>query len=104
MNDLNEFRAKNRVVVVDELRDLNQNSTDVIAVYDKMKQLEQKGFELVVTVPDSGATCSVKVRYHISTIIERSKQECDDCVVANLEKEHQTELNVSFNAFEARIE
>lgn len=94
-NDIKAFRAKNYVETVDELKDLNQTSNEVIGIYDKIKELQQKGYDMLVTVPDNGATCSIKVKYHITTFIERAKEHCDDCIEANLEDESPLELNVS---------
>lgn len=94
-NDIKAFRAKSYVEPVDGLQDLNANSTDVMSVFEKIKDLEQAGFDLLNTVPDNDATCSVQVKYYISTIINRAKEQCDYCVVRHVNRENLTELNVS---------
>lgn len=94
-NDIKEFRAKTYVESINELNDLNQEQSDVIEIVDKIKELEQKGFDLLNTIPDNGATCSVQVKYYISAIIDRAKEQCDYCIEKSVKKESPSEMNVS---------
>lgn len=94
-DDIKAFRAKFYVAPVNNLNDLNENSSDVIDVFEKIKELEKNGFDMLNRVPDNGATCSVQVKYFISAIVERAKEQCDYCVEKHLKKDNRLELNVS---------
>lgn len=94
-DDIKAFRARSYVEPVDELQDLDSNSTEVISMFDKIKELEKNGFDLLNTVPDNGATCSIQVKFYITAIIDRAKEQCDYCVLRNVNKENSTDLNVS---------
>lgn len=74
---------------------MNQTSPDVIEIVDKIKELEKNGFDLLNTVPDNGATCSVQAKFYISAIVDRAKEQCDYCIEMNVSKEKPSEMNVS---------
>lgn len=95
-NDIKEFRAKSYVESINELKDLDSNLTDVIEILDKIKELEKKGFDLLNTVPDNGATCSVQVKFYITAIIDRAKEQCDYCIEIHVNKENPVDMNVSW--------
>lgn len=76
------------------MKDLNPNSKDVIGIFDRISEIEKKGFDMLVTVPDNGATCSTKIKYHITTMIQRAKEISDNCIVINLDAKDPLELNV----------
>ncbi|XP_031624148.1 uncharacterized protein LOC116341313 [Contarinia nasturtii] len=92
-SDIKEFRAKYYVEPVNDLSDLNETSIDVIGVFEKIKELEKRGFDMLNLVPDNGATCSIQVKYYISTIIERAKEQIDYCVEKHLNIDNRLELN-----------
>lgn len=94
-NDIKEFRAKTYVESINQLKDLDSNLTDVIEILDKIKELEKNGFDLLNTVPDNGATCSVQVKFYITAIIDRAKEHCDYCIKLNVNKENPVDMNVS---------
>lgn len=89
------FRAKSYVESINELKDLDSNSTDVIETIYKLKGLEKDGFDLLNTVPDNGATCSVQMKFYITAIIDRAKEHCDYCIEINVNKENPSDMNVS---------
>lgn len=91
-DDIKAFRAETYVKSIDELRDLDANA-DVIEIFDKIKELENSGFDLQNAVPDDG-TCSVQVRYFITAIIKRAREQCDFCIQTNVDKENPTIMNV----------
>lgn len=74
------------------MRDLDPKLPDVIEIFDKIKELENSGFDLLNTIPDG--TCSVQVKYFISAIIVRAKEQCDFCIQTNVGKENPTMMNV----------
>lgn len=47
------------------------------------------------TVPDNHATCSVQVKFYISAIVQRAKEQTNYCVVKHLHKDSRREMNVS---------
>lgn len=95
-NDIKAFRAKYYEEPIDKLDDLNPTSEDVIEIYDKIAELEKKGFDVLGQVPDNGATCSIQIKFYINAIIERAKEQINYCVLKYLIKESRRELNVSF--------
>lgn len=80
---------------VEKLEDLDPRSEDVIAILGQIKDLEKKGFDLLNTVPENGATCSIQVKFYITAVINRAKEQSDYCVLKNVKKETRRELNVS---------
>lgn len=94
-DDIKAFRAKNYVEPIDELQDLDSNSTEVMSILAKIQELDKNGFDLLNTVPDNGATCSIQVKFSISAIVDRAKEQCDYCVAKHLTKDNSTILNVS---------
>lgn len=93
-DDIKAFRAKTYVESINELKDLNANLPDVIEIYDKIKELERSGVDLLNTVPDNGATCSVQVKFYITAIVDRAKEQCDFCIQTNVDKENPTMMTV----------
>lgn len=82
---------------------MNSTSSDVIEILNEINGLEKNGFDLLNTVPDNGATCSVQVKFYITAIIDRAKEQCDYCIELNVNKENPSEMNVSgMQSFEIR--
>lgn len=94
-DDIKVFRAKSYIEPIEHLQDLDANSTDVINIFEKINELDKNGFDLLNRVPDNNARCSVQVKFYINKIIERAKEQCDYCVVKNLNQENRKEFNVS---------
>lgn len=74
---------------------MNSSQSDVIEILNEIKELERNGFDLLNTVPDNGATCSVQVKFYINAIIDRAKEQIDYCIEVNVNKENPSEMNVS---------
>lgn len=94
-DDIKAFRAQTYVESINELKDLDANLPDVLDIFDKIRELEKSGSELLMSVPDNGATCSVQVKFYINAIIDRAKEQCDFCVQLNVSKETPSVMNVS---------
>lgn len=94
-NYIKAFRAKYYDEPVEKLEDLDPRSEDVIAILSQIKDLEKKGFDLLNTVPENGATCSIQLKFYITAVVNRAKEQSDYCVLRNLKKETRRELNVS---------
>lgn len=94
-NDIRAFRARNSVEPINNIEDLDQKSSNVTNIFDQVKEMEKKGFDMLNKVPDNGATCSIQVKYYITTIIQQAKEQCDYCVERNVNKENPLNLNVS---------
>lgn len=95
-NDMNDYRAGRQTEPVNRLEHLNPNSVDMINVFDKIKELEQFGFDLLNTVPDNGSTCASILKYYIQASINRAKDLCANCIVMYIHEESLHEMNVSF--------
>lgn len=93
-NDIDAFRAKHYIPPINGSSDLNQKSEDVISVVGKLHDLEKKAFDILNTVPDNNATCSIQVKYSIKGIIQRTKKQLNNCIVNNANQENRLELNV----------
>lgn len=89
------FRAHNNVASIDELKDLNQQSNDVLGIYAKFSELEIKGNELVTLSHDYTSACTTKIVWHTQDTFKRAKEYSDQCVAQNLDDKSTLELNVS---------
>lgn len=99
--DIKKFRAKIYIEPIDDLGDLNPKSKDVIDIVERLNALEKKGFDVLNTVPDNNATCSIQVKYFITSTIERAKRICNYCIEKHVNKdlEGRLELNVRRSEF-----
>lgn len=91
------FRAKNYVELIDTLSDLDSKSGNVTAISEQIEKLEKDCIEILLTVPDNGTACFVKIKYHLTAIVERLKEFCDHCIAENLNTEKPKDLNVNGN-------
>lgn len=92
---MDKFRAENRIVLNDELSDLNATTVEVIALQQRIKAIEKKGDELLATIPDNGVICATQVRYRIGILIlERMSELVDNCVSIHLDADNSPNLNV----------
>lgn len=78
---------------------MDSNLPNVIEILDKIRELESNGSDLIEKVPDNESTCSVQVKFYVSAIIDRAKEQCDYCIEMNLDKEKPTDMNVSCKRF-----
>lgn len=98
-DDIKAFRTKYYEEPIDELNDLNPKSDDVIGIFDKIKELENKGFDMLNMLPDVECTCCTQFKFYITTTIARAKEQTDYCVAKSVNKENRREMNVSWFFF-----
>lgn len=98
-DEIKAFREKNYVKVIAYLNDLNPNSNNMIEILNKITELDKNGFDLLNQVPENGATCAIQVKFYITAIINRAKEQCDYCVKKHVKEANRFDMNVCVCCF-----
>lgn len=85
---------KNEKILIDKLKDLDQQSDDVKGISAKIDELRAKGYAMLDQVPAHKRTCAIKVKHRVNVIMERATEETDQCIASNVDSPPNHDLNV----------
>lgn len=94
LDDIKEHRKRNYVELIDTLTDLDPKHANVSAVFEHIQNVEKSSDNILLSVPDNGNACFIKVKYHLNESIRRLKELCDLCIAENLDAANTSILNV----------